>query len=141
MIDQRRQSLLEEVCIERKAQDEKWGGPEHDDEHIQMDWQSYIREHTSKASDLGKFRKQMVRVAALALAAIESHDRKNAAAPTDISGERQREAVEVLREALNQVGCDGDLCLYAWHEKARRIIEDADDALAAPQQTTAAQRE
>lgn len=29
---------------------------------------------------------------------------------------------EVLKEALEQTGCDGDLCNYRWHEKARVLL-------------------
>jgi hypothetical protein len=39
------------------------------------------------------------------------------------------EAIEVLRAALRQTGCDGDLCTYEWHEKARRIIENFDETV------------
>lgn len=34
-------------------------------------------------------------------------------------------ALDVLEEALAQSGCDGDLCAWAWHEKARRMLSDA----------------
>jgi len=33
--------------------------------------------------------------------------------------------LDVLIEALEQTGCDGDLCGYAWHEKARAAIAKA----------------
>lgn len=32
-------------------------------------------------------------------------------------------ARKILRDALNQVGCDGDLCMYQWHEDARKFID------------------
>jgi hypothetical protein len=35
------------------------------------------------------------------------------------------ELVAVLFEALEQTGCDGDLCAYRWHEKARAILAKA----------------
>lgn len=31
---------------------------------------------------------------------------------------------KVLLAALRQVGCDGDLCAYEWHEEARRLLAD-----------------
>lgn len=34
---------------------------------------------------------------------------------------------EVLKEALAQTGCDGDLCLYRWHEKARVVLGEEDN--------------
>jgi hypothetical protein len=63
-----------DVRKERQAQDIKWGGPRHDDTHNENDWISCVRRHTDKASY--DFRKQMIRVAALAVAAVESYDRK-----------------------------------------------------------------
>jgi hypothetical protein len=33
---------------------------------------------------------------------------------------------EVLKEALDQTGCDGDLCNYRWHEKARVLLCEDD---------------
>ena len=32
----------------------------------------------------------------------------------------------VLKAALDQTGCDGDLCGYVWHEEAREIIARAE---------------
>ena len=36
------------------------------------------------------------------------------------------ELLDVLKAALQQVGCDGDLCLYQWHEDARAAIAKAE---------------
>jgi hypothetical protein len=33
---------------------------------------------------------------------------------------------QVLKEALDQTGCDGDLCNYSWHEKARVLLGEDD---------------
>jgi len=71
------QMIFDEILNERRAQDVKWGGSQHDDTHSQEDWRDYIKEHTHK-SVAGNFRKQMIRVAALAIAAIQSHDRLQA---------------------------------------------------------------
>lgn len=38
--------------------------------------------------------------------------------------------VECLNEALAQTGCDGDLCLYRWHETARLLVAEANEAIA-----------
>jgi hypothetical protein len=35
---------------------------------------------------------------------------------------REKELERILKVALQQTGCDGDLCYYAWHEDARRIL-------------------
>lgn len=32
------------------------------------------------------------------------------------------ELVRILQVALDQTGCDGDLCAYAWHEDARTVL-------------------
>lgn len=37
------------------------------------------------------------------------------------------QALLILKEALDQTGCDGDLCNYRWHERARSLIADAHD--------------
>ena len=67
-------SIYADIRNERKNQDRKWGGPSHDDCHDEQDWIAYVRRHTDKASY--DFRKQMIRVAALVVAAAESYDRK-----------------------------------------------------------------
>jgi hypothetical protein len=36
------------------------------------------------------------------------------------------ELLRVLKAALYQTGCDGDLCGYVWHEEAREIIAKAE---------------
>jgi hypothetical protein len=33
----------------------------------------------------------------------------------------------VLKAALEQVGCDGDLCMYRWHEDARAAIAKVEE--------------
>lgn len=69
-------NVFDDIEKERRAQDKKWGGPTHDDAHLRHDWVRYIKDHAARAvGEPGVFRKQMVRVAALAIAAIESEDR------------------------------------------------------------------
>lgn len=79
------------VIAERLAQNEQWGGPEHDDTHTGDDWLSFIGKQQLTAvnetlSDNGLevmdpegYRARLVKIAALAFAAIESHDRKHGA--------------------------------------------------------------
>jgi len=43
--------------------------------------------------------------------------------------------IECLKQALAQTGCDGDLCLYKWHEEARSLITEVDEAIAAQENT------
>jgi hypothetical protein len=92
--------VYDEIRAEREAQDAEWGGPDHDDHHTPIEWVGFIVRHTVKAvggavqfldeshmwtahlvvsvSTTPLFRRQMVRVAALAVAAIESSDRHKA---------------------------------------------------------------
>lgn len=71
-----RNSIWFEILRERLFQDEKWGGEFHDDQHTEQEWISFIKKHSVRADlDGYDFREQMIKVAALAFAAIESHDR------------------------------------------------------------------
>lgn len=76
-----RQFIYAEIEQERVAQDREWGGAEHDDTHDRVDWGSFIGRHLGRALDApieaATFRRQMVRVAALATAAIEWFDRRS----------------------------------------------------------------
>jgi hypothetical protein len=75
------QSVLGEVIAERARQDAKWGGPVHDDAQRIPMWCEYVRTHTEEAEYYGQFdprksRKYLIEVAALAVAAVESIDRR-----------------------------------------------------------------
>ena len=73
--------VLQDVENERYRQDKKWGGPDHDDEHMPSDWYQTIRAYLEWAFMMArmdnpeKYRRRMIQVAALAIAAVESHDR------------------------------------------------------------------
>jgi hypothetical protein len=67
--------IFDEIAAERRAQDKKWGGATHDDEHDDADWRSFIMTHNNYACG-DDFRKEMIRVAALAVAAVQSFDRR-----------------------------------------------------------------
>lgn len=73
-------TIFDEIKAERDAQDAEWGGASHDDSHTNWDWVAYLTKHLGKAVvwpfNWDVFRKQMVRVAALAVAAIEWVDRQ-----------------------------------------------------------------
>lgn len=74
-----------DTLAERDRQDEQWGGPTHDDTHDVFDWARYIGQQIEKLGDLPdgqmpspeQARERLVKIAALAFAAIESHDRKH----------------------------------------------------------------
>jgi hypothetical protein len=74
--------VVNEVSSERKRQDDEWGGTEHDDQHDTRDWTGFLLDQcyrTDKAAmrgDLSEYRERLVKVAALAIAAVESFDRK-----------------------------------------------------------------
>jgi hypothetical protein len=83
-----REKIFEEIDVERRAQDEKWGGADHDDRHGSYDWIAFIARHTGLAVcrpwDPAVFRRQMVRVAALAVAAVEWVDRAGPRVERDV---------------------------------------------------------
>ena len=92
--------LATELCAERARQDAQWGGPVHDDMHEFWQWIQMIREHTSIAERYGYLYKArptsdyvtvrdghivndadtyehfLINVAALCIAAVQSHRRK-----------------------------------------------------------------
>ncbi len=74
----RSSSVLIEVLNERRRQDDKWGGPKHDDHHVDKDWLGFISKRSvDKGARNPKDRRQnLLEIAALAVAAIESMDRK-----------------------------------------------------------------
>jgi hypothetical protein len=77
-----RQDIFNEIEAERHAQDQKWGGPDHDDRHGSYDWVAFVARDLGLAVtrpwDAGEFRRRMLRVASLAVAAIEWADRAEA---------------------------------------------------------------
>lgn len=40
--------------------------------------------------------------------------------------EQRDHALEILKAALKQSRCDGDLCAYGWHEDAKAAIREND---------------
>lgn len=71
----------QDVLAERQRQDEKWGGPDHDDWLSVAQWSQLIQDYAGWARVMAgmdsydKARRRLVQVAALALAAAESLDR------------------------------------------------------------------
>ena len=88
-----RHAIYDAISAERDRQDAQWGGPSHDDEHDPTDWLDFIEyqgEFLADAWDLlgnGDFvdeepqaiqgiRERFIKIAALALAGLESWERK-----------------------------------------------------------------
>jgi Domain of unknown function (DUF3846) len=78
MTDPRRLRVFGALDVERAAQDKQWGGPSHDDEHARPEWLDFIEHQIQRAgwetTNVG-YRNRLIKIAALAVAAIESHDR------------------------------------------------------------------
>lgn len=79
-----RDKALANVLAERERQDNKWGGASHDDQEPPMAWVDYVTRYASwagmmalsgGAEGMAKYRRRMVQVSALALAAVQSFDR------------------------------------------------------------------
>lgn len=78
-----RQYIYDQIEFERLAQLALWS-EEHDNHHLTDNWGGLLVRHLGLAmtesdsltTDWARFRKQMVRVAALAVAAIEATDRR-----------------------------------------------------------------
>jgi hypothetical protein len=95
-IHARSQGVLYDVACERLRQDAKWGGVEHDDLHDPADFVHFVNKQVRAAREAtraseppvkpAEFRERMVKVAALAVAAIQSHDRKQEKAGGPVLG-------------------------------------------------------
>lgn len=77
-------SVLGEVADERYRQDQRWGGPEHDDGHSVWEWKELLRAHVDRLTPgpritRSDYRERLIEVAALCVAAAQAWDRKQAA--------------------------------------------------------------
>jgi hypothetical protein len=86
-----RDAIYQEIETERRSQDRQWGGPWHDDTHSPLDWWLFINRQWERGGDdtrvshavglagwHANVRGRFVKIAALAVAAIESIDRYGA---------------------------------------------------------------
>jgi hypothetical protein len=78
------QHVIDEIDAERARQDVQWGGPAHDDQHHPDEWIDYINKQ-ARAGWLAavtphpvEYRERLVKIAALAVAALESMTRISA---------------------------------------------------------------
>lgn len=69
-------SIFEEIETERARQDAKWGGPVNDDLNGFFDWARLIAERCKFVPKYKLVRQNMVEIAALSVACIQSIDRK-----------------------------------------------------------------
>lgn len=80
-------SALTDIAAERGRQDRKWGGPKHDDQKSPNDFVQHIEDYAGWARVMAgmgsfeKYRRRMIQVAALAVAAVEAADRATARTP------------------------------------------------------------
>lgn len=75
-----RDLLFGKISRERARQDEEWGGADHDDSHERSDWVGFIEKQcrlarTASERPIDDYESRMVKIAALAIAAIESSRR------------------------------------------------------------------
>jgi hypothetical protein len=72
--------VLAEVASERVRQDAQWGGAAHDDHHSSFEWEDFRRKFERQVffsrNDPIAQREALLKIAALAVAQIESLDRK-----------------------------------------------------------------
>jgi hypothetical protein len=80
--------ILRQVANERDRQDAKWGGAPHDDDHSTAEFVQFIEDYAGWARTMAgmdspdKARRRLIQVAALAVAAVESMDRRAAVTVT-----------------------------------------------------------
>lgn len=73
--------VINDVKNERIRQDSKWGGQQNDDCNTCAEWCDWVIAYATWAKMMArmdsteKYRRRMIQVAALAVAAVESHDR------------------------------------------------------------------
>ena len=75
-------AFLAKVRLERRLQDEQWGGIGHDDRHPRGDWILYMVKQLGYASreiekaEAVQFEHRMIKIAAIAVAAAQSSWRR-----------------------------------------------------------------
>jgi len=97
------EAVCRDVLAERVAQDQQWGGSTHDDNHRPDEWCLYIdkqRRLARDADDPRAYESRLIKIAALAVAAIQSSRRLNqpkapdpTPAPAPVTPQRIREIV------------------------------------------------
>lgn len=87
--------IFQAVVAERSRQDQQWGGPEHDDSHPPFTWWQLLTDHACRlllsppgdddtatwneaAEADPDYRQHLIKIAALAVAAVQAWDRSRA---------------------------------------------------------------
>ena len=90
-------TIFNDIYAERKRQVSQWGGEEYEDSHNNLDWCQYIEKQTSLLrlavhraagdadADHSMERERLVQVATLAVAALQSFDRKHPRVVVDMA--------------------------------------------------------
>lgn len=78
--------IFDALLTRREEQDRKWGGPDHDDRHSEIDWMQLIEIYSQGGDEGPIFEDRMLDVAALAFAAIQSSARKISKYASDGNG-------------------------------------------------------
>lgn len=111
--------VLGEVSAERERQDRKWGGPKADDARkAPLNWVNDIVAYATWAGQManmgagGKYRRRLLQVAALAVAACESYDR-------GANGFKPMSATQSLAEQV----ADAQREVASWPEERRRNVQ------------------
>lgn len=89
-------STCVDISRERERQDQQWGGPAHDDTHDAPEWLGLIYNQIVSANHAGaevydpsQVRARLVKIAALAVAGIQSIDRLHPAPEATEGGDAQ----------------------------------------------------
>lgn len=69
------EQVFDDISNQRILQDYQWGGAAHDDQHLPMEWMAFIQKQVTAARSTDA-RERFIKIAALAVAAVESIDRK-----------------------------------------------------------------
>jgi len=77
------EQVLTDVRTERGRQEAEWGGQYTDDKNTQSDWLRLIEHQIHQARyHKAEFRERMIKIAALAVASVESYDRGQVGSPS-----------------------------------------------------------
>lgn len=116
-----RATIDEEINAERQRQDEQWGGVVNDDKNTPIHWTRFIRKQNNFAQSASgeEFRQRMLKIAALAIAAIEAQDRKKESYTVNKNKELlNQQEIEFLTSQMHGIIAEiGKLLVYLEDDK------------------------